>query len=242
MPHCDECPREREPRSLARWVLAPTCAVALALLATACGSSTKAGQQAPADNGVASGTAQEILNASVAAAKQADSVTVHADTKVTRSASLQLDMRLTRDAGAGKVVALGNEFQLVRVGGSLYVKAPAAFYRRLGVAKTPPAGTWLKLPASTALSQFADLAGTATRLLSTSGSVTKGALTTLDGEPVIELKTTGNLYTGRLYVKTTGEPYPVKLTKQGRETARISFSGWNATGQPVAPSASVTAG
>ncbi len=79
-------------------------------------------------------------------------------------------------------------------------------------------------------------------MLSTSGNITKGASTTLAGQPVIELKTEGKLYKGRLYVKTTGEPYPVRLEKHGRETSLITFSAWNDTAPPVAPTKTTSAG
>ena len=57
---------------------------------------------------------------------------------------------------------------------------------------------------------------------------------------MIELKTEGKLYKGRLYIKTTGEPYPLRLEKTGRETSHATFTNWNQTPAPTAPTNTTT--
>ncbi len=75
-----------------------------------------------------------------------------------------------------------------------------------------------------------------------SGDVNKGTTRQVDGQSALELKTTGKLYTGRLYVSATGQPYPVRLEKHGRETAQFTFTDWNATPAPTAPTTTVSGG
>lgn len=78
------------------------------------------------------------------------------------------------------------------------------------------------------------------RLLSTPGSVVKGATTTVNEQKVVELKETTKVYKGSLFVATTGKPYPVLLVKSGgRETGRTTFSEWDEDFSLNAPSPSV---
>ena len=65
-------------------------------------------------------------------------------------------------------------------------------------------------------------------------SLTKGPITTINGQKAIELKTKGKLYTGAIYIAATGTPYPIEIVKHGRETGQTTFTGWN---QPVTLSA-----
>ncbi len=201
-------------------------------LLSGCGSS---------GNDVASKEPKEILQASEAAIAKATSATINSKSSV-GPLTLTADLKLTRSGGGqGAISLVGLQFEVVRVGDSVYLKGNPAFYRRLGV-KPPPAGTWLKGSASGRLREtaaFTDLTTQATRILSTNGTITKGATTTVEGEPAIELKTEGKLYKGRLYVKTSGEPYPLKLEKSGRETSTTTFTNWNSTPPPTAPAATI---
>jgi len=55
---------------------------------------------------------------------------------------------------------------------------------------------------------------------------------------VIALEQTAKLYSGALFIATTGKPYPVELVKHGKETGQTTSSGWN---QPVSLSAPANA-
>ena len=151
-------------------------AVALALVALAgCGSS---------ENGVASKSGKEILAASKAAAESASSVHVVGKTSQGRL-SLTINLSLASNGGRGQVSFLGLNFEVIRIASTVYVKGTQAFYKRLGAALGAtlhvPKGTWLKAPAGSGplaqLAAFADLRGELDRMLSTPGSVTKGAST-----------------------------------------------------------------
>lgn len=204
-----------------------------------CGSSSDSKSDS---NGVASEGPQQILAAAKSAAAKADSVTVNGTSSLSKLVKTAVVLELTQTGGQGTVELIKIKLHLIRTGDAIYVKGSDELYERLGI--KPPASpeTWVKLPANSALAPYADLAGETTRLLSTKGTVTKGAATTVEGQPAIELKTEGKLYRGQLFVKTTGEPLPIKLEKAGRETGAFTFSKWNTTPAPVAPTNFVSVG
>ncbi len=199
----------------------------LALLSAA----ALAGCGGSSGNGVASKSAREILAASTAAAEAASSVHI-AGASAQGLLKLALDLQLSREAGHSQLDLLGTKFEVIRTGDTIYVKGSRRFYRQLGLDPTRiPTDTWVKVPnvttRSAQLASLATLHQETRQLLTTTGAVTKGASTTIDGQPVIELKTNGRLYSGAIYVDTTGDPYPLQIVKKGRESSRITFSGWN---------------
>ncbi len=208
--------------------------LSLAVFVAGCGGSSS--------NGVASKSATEILAASKAAATSATSV--HVVSKASQGPLvLTSDLELASNGGRAQISLLGLSFEVLRIGDTLYAKGNPAFYKRLGgAAAKVPAGTWLKAPASgvqlAQLAAFADLRGELGRLVTSSVPVVKGVSTTVNGQPVIELKQTAKLYSGALFIATTGKPYPVQLVKHGRETGQTTFSGWN---EPVTLSAPANA-
>ena len=130
------------------------------------------------------------------------------------------DLQLTTGGGRARVVLLGSESEAIRVGDTLYLKSSPAFYRRLaqrtGVHVAP--GTWLKTPAHGAqLHRVRRPHRTQQRARPAAErpavSLTKGPTTTIDGQKAIELKTKGKLYTGAIYIATTGDPYPLQIVK-----------------------------
>jgi hypothetical protein len=214
--------------------LALLLTLALVAALTGCGSS---------GNGVASKSASEILAVTKAAAASATSV--HVVSKASQGPlSLTLNLDLASNGGRGQVSLLGLAFELIRVGNTLYLKGNPAFYTRLSstTGLHLPRGVWLKAPASggklAQLAAFTEASGELNRLLSSTGPVTKGATSTVNGQKAIELKETAKLFSGSLYVAATGKPYPIELVKRGKETGQITFSGWNA---PVSLSAPANA-
>jgi hypothetical protein len=221
----------RTPRSTHALATLSTVALLAGLLA-GCGSS---------DNGVASKEPKEILQASEKAIGNASSVTINGQS-AQGPLKLTLNLKLNRQGGQGAINLLGLQIEVIKTGQTVYVKGSPALYQRLEI-KAPPAGTWIKAPASGKLSQlaaFTDLGGEASRIISTSGKIAKGATTTIEGQPAIELRTEGKLYKGRLYIKTTGEPYPLKLEKTGRETSHTTLTNWNNTPPPTPPTNTTT--
>jgi hypothetical protein len=211
-----------------RTAISHTIALAIVLAALAgCGGSS--------DNGVASKSASEILAAAKNAALNARSVHIQSQSAQGRLTFTE-SVDLTTTSGHAQVTFLGLKYEVIRTSEAIYLKGTPAVYENLAIKPARvPAGTWIKAP--TTNPQFAQVAaptklqGEINLLLPSIGPVTKGASTTTNGQNTIQLKTSGKLYTGSLLVATTGKPYPVQITKTGRETAQVTFSGWN---QPIA--------
>jgi hypothetical protein len=202
------------------------------MLASVCGCGSSS-------NGVASTSPADIVAAATSAAKRASSVHIQA-----RSASgpltLALDMSYAKNGAAGSVSVLGIDYQLIRIGDTLYVSGNSRFYRGLArtlhgpaaraVAKLP-SGAWLKAGVgggrASGLAAVTEMNTELALILGGGTPVAKGTEKTVNGQPTIELKQTAKLYTGALFVATTGKPYPILQRKTGRETGQTSFSGWN---------------
>jgi hypothetical protein len=207
--------------------------LALALLAlglamlTGCGGSSSG-------NGVASKSANEILSASKAAADEASSVHV-SGSLVTSGAHVTLDLSLASGKGAtGSLSENGMSFKLILVGDTAYINASPAFYRQLGgkAAAQLLAGKWMKAPANTGefaqLGQLGSMSKLIDAVLTTHGALTKGGTATINGQSAIAV--TDATKGGTLYVATTGQPYPLQISKTGSEGGKITFDRWN---QPV---------
>lgn len=203
-------------------------ALGLPALAGCGGSGSSSG------NGVASKSANAIVNASKTAADKASSVHV-SGSLVTGGAHVKLDLSLASGKGAtGSLSENGMSFKLVMVGNTAYISGSAAFYRQLGGAAAAQllAGKWLKAPANTGefaqLGQLASMSKLIDAVLSSHGKLTKGATTTIGGQSAIAV--TDASKSGTLYVATTGEPYPLQISKTGSEGGKITFDRWN---QPI---------
>jgi hypothetical protein len=181
-------------------------------------------------NGIASKAPAEILAASTAAATGATSV--HVVSKASQGRlTLAFNAQLASHGGRVQLSVLGIAYEVIRIGETVYVKGSAGLYESLGITANVPRGSWLTGPVSGQLGQLAtitDLSRELNRLLPASNAVlAKGPTTTLDGQHALELKATAKLFTGVLYIHTTGKPYPIELAKHGRETGRSTFSEWN---------------
>jgi hypothetical protein len=192
------------------------------------------GSGSSSGNGVASKSADEIVSASKAAADKASSVHV-AGSLVTSGAHVTLDLSLAAGKGAtGSLSENGMSFKLIMVGNTAYITASPAFYRQLGGAAAAQllAGKWLKAPANTGefaqLGQLASMSKLIDAVLSVHGKLAKGSTTRIGGQSAIAV--TDASKGGTLYVATTGEPYPLQISKTGSEGGKITFDRWN---QPV---------
>lgn len=218
-------------------------ALLLLLLITLALATSVAGCGGSSDQSTASKSPAKILAASRAAADAATSVHIVSTASLGRL-SLTNDLELASDGGRAKLSFIGLDYEVIRIGDTLYLKGNAALFRRLfhGGGPHVPAGTWLEGSASTGrLARFAGLTDLSSRLallLKGTDTLTKGATTTIDGQPAIELKEAAKLYAGTLAVATTGKPYPLQIVKRGRESGKTTFSGWN---QPISLSAPANA-
>ncbi len=209
--------------------------IATLVLAFLCGCGSSS-------NGVASKSPAEILATATSAAQQASSVHVHANS-ANGPLTLTLDMNYTKNGAHGSVSLFGLDYQLIRIGDTLYVSGNSRFYRELAqtlsghaataVAKLP-AGTWLKATVGSGpgsgLAPITDMDSELALILGRGTPAAKGAETSVNGQQAIELKQAAKLYNGSLFIATTGKPYPILQRKTGRETGQTTFSAWN---QPV---------
>ena len=194
--------------------------VVLAIVLAGCGSGES----------LTSKSAAQILAASRSAALSASSVRVVSNAAQDRGRlSSMSDLELTGGGGRARTSFLGQTSEVMRIGDTLYVKGGPALYKRVAerTGVHVPQGTWLsetvaRKPLPT------DLSRELTLLLRSPGSLTKGPTTTIAGQKAIELKETGRkLFTGAIYIATTGKPYPIEIVKHGQETGKTTFTGWN---------------
>jgi hypothetical protein len=208
--------------------------VLIAVAIAGCGGSSSS-----SGNGVADKTPEEILAATKTASDKATSVHVSGSI-VSEKSPITLDMNLLAGKGGrGKLSESGLPFELIQVGGSVYIKGSAAFYKHIGgsAAAQLLQGKWLKAPSSDAnfasLSQLTDLRQLVDQTLTSHGSLKKTATTTINGQKVIGV--TDTTKGGTLYIATTGKPYPIEISKGGSGGGKITFDRWNSTVTLAAP-------
>jgi hypothetical protein len=207
----------------ARWL---SVSALLAVLALAgCGGSSSS------DNGVAGKSAAEIVAAAKAAADTAGSVHV-AGSLVSGGTPLTLDLSLAAGKGGqGRISENGLSFEVIQLNGTAYISGSQAFYTHFAgpAAAQLLQGKWLKASATTGslatLAPLTELRRLIDSALATRGTLSKGAQTTVEGQPAIAVSETAQK--GTLYVATTGKPYPIEIAKSGSGGGRIVFSKWN---------------
>jgi hypothetical protein len=206
-------------------------ALLLILLAAAiagCGSSSSG------DNGLASKSPTEIVEAAKTAAAGAASVHV-AGSIVSEGKPITLDMELVAGKGGkGRITLEGVSIDLIQVDKAVYINASAAFYRHIGgsAAAQLLQGKWLKAPENSkefsSLAQLTDLGKLINGTLAAHGALTKAPERTIEGQKAVGV--TDSSKGGTLYVAATGTAYPLELVKTGASGGRIVFNRWN---QPV---------
>lgn len=182
--------------------------------------------------------ARLALADAVRSARQASSV--HVSGKVeSGSTPVTLDLTLARGKGAkGTVTENGLSFNLVQVGGKVYIQGSDAFWKHYAPSTAGLLhGRWISVPASNP--RFAELAPltSASKLFalveSSHGRLVNHGLTTYDGQKTAEIYDTSD--GSKLYVAATGTPYPVALVGGRRHPQdQLRFDSWNA---PVSLSA-----
>jgi hypothetical protein len=196
----------------------------LAALIAGCGSSSSG-------NGVAAKSPPQILEAAKAAAAKATSVHI-AGTISSSGKPVSLDMELLAGKGGkGKISQEGFTIRLIQVHGAVYINGSAAFYNHVGGAAAAQLlqGKWLKAPANSgelaSLAELTDLSKLIGTALSDHGKLSKGSSTTIEGQKAIGLDDTTK--GGTLYVATTGAPFPLEITKTGKESGKVVLDRWN---------------
>jgi hypothetical protein len=211
----------------------------LVLLLIAAAIAGCGGSSSSSGNGVAGKTPAEILAATKVASDTASSVHVSGSI-VSGKSPITLDMSLLAGKGGrGKLSEGGLPFELIQVGGSVYIKGSAAFYKNIGgtAAAQLLQGKWLKAPSSdgnfASLSRLTDLRQLVDQTLTSHGSLKKSGTTTINGQKVVGISDTTK--GGTLYIATTGKPYPVEISKDGSGGGKIAFDRWNGEVTLAAP-------
>jgi hypothetical protein len=223
------------------------CAIAVfVLLLAGCGgnkngaSSSTASTSAAAatttadSNGEASKSGPQIIadtQKAIAAAKS-----VHIVGSGT-SAGTKLTIDITYDTsakggGEGHLSINGLGFDIAHVAGKTYFRGDAKFltqYTGAAGAKLL-AGKWFFVSnAATgsfaSLVQLTNLSTLAAAIIGTTATITKGAATTVDGQPAIALTKKGTA--GELDIATTGPAYPLELSPGGKASGVIKFEDWD---------------
>lgn len=239
-------------------------AAALALIAgggvlAGCGSSsdsssggaatTAAATSTAAPNGIENKSAKEILDASLAAANAASSVTV-TGALTQDGQKVALDLQLGEEAAQGSITAQGVDIEIKVLGGKSYFKLSGeAFAKIAGAGDNPElvqavsallGDKWLVAPDEQAAGELSSLGKLSQKgellkgIIESAGDVTVAGSSQVNGQPVILLK--GSDESGTLAIATTGEPYPLQVKgSDGSDGGQIDFTDWNAPVNVTAP-------
>jgi hypothetical protein len=184
-------------------------------------------------NGVASKPPNQIVTAASNAISHASTVHV-AGSIQSGGTPLSLDLSLVSGKGGQGVMSEnGLTFRIVAVGQNVYIQGTPAFWQHFGGARAAQLldGKWLKAPATARFAPIASLTNLQelfNRVLLSHGALKKGSIETVNGQKAIAVHDT--TAGGTLYVATTGQPYPVEVSKRGAGAGRIVFDRIN---QPV---------
>jgi hypothetical protein len=189
-------------------------------------------------------SADEILAKSRSALLAARSV--HAKGVVENSGtSYTLDLRLVRGVGAaGSLASQGRSLGVLRIGKVAYVRPDAATWRAAtgsDAAAHTFAGKYLRVTdaSGSAFKPFlalTDVRQTYGPSLAPPGTVTKGPVSNLRGQRVIDLKIDGGA-SGDVFVALDGTPYPLRLAYGRGAAQHVDFDQFGAKVALAAPPA-----
>jgi hypothetical protein len=180
-------------------------------------------------------------------AATATATSVHVAGTVPQGASpIVLDLNVSNSQTAtGSMQINGQPIDVIRIGTTVYFKAPTAFYSAQGVSAAGAnllGGRWVKVPASMATSSsyasffaLTDLHTLTGSLLAPTGPVTTAGQGTVQGTKVIYL---ADGTKGKLAVSLQGKPYPLQVTPAKGSSGQVSFS-WDAPVSVSAPAGAV---
>ncbi|MFD5182156.1 hypothetical protein ACFWMQ_05855 [Streptomyces sp. NPDC058372] len=189
-------------------------------------------------NGVGKLSAAQIHAKAKKAA--AASVTVRlTGSLISEGETFKLDMRLKKNGGLGKVTSKNGEFQLMRVGEQLFLKARADFWTHDKGGDKPTGadseaadkldGMFVKVPegdpAYKQLTTFTDKDVLLGGLLTLHGKVATGDRGSVGGVRTIAVSGDSGAG-GTLDVSLEGTAYPLRLTRAG-DAGALRMSDWN---------------
>jgi hypothetical protein len=195
-----------------------------------------AGSAAPAGNGVAALSADQILQRATDALGRAGSYRAKGTVDMDGDRST-MDFTMRGADFAGSMSSGTATIDLLAVGGKKYMRPNRAFWvtaagKKEGrVLADAYRDRWIAGADSD--KSFAAIfeVGDVRTLLEPSGALTKGPAKVIDGVPAVGLVDAGDPG-ALLYVATTGEPYPLQLTGEGG--AVLAFSEFGTARHEVA--------
>jgi hypothetical protein len=208
-----------------------------------------AGAAALPSNGVAAATPGAIIADARSAVESASTVHV-SGTMISGAARISVDIEMVTDKGgygtftatqAGRAAS----YQLVTLGGDLYIKGDRSFWALGGASSTVTAalqGRWVK--ESAAHGDNAVLASILTArtffagALALHGTLAKLSTSSAMGQPVVPV--TNGAKTGIIYVATTGKPYPVEITVRGAKGGTLVVSRVDQPASVTAPANAIS--
>jgi hypothetical protein len=209
----------------------------------AAGAIAACGSSSPSGNGVAAKSPSDILTSATNAIQGAKSVHVTGALN-DGGQSIKLDLNILSGQGAkGSMSQNGLSFQLIASGKYVYINGSPQFWKKFGgaAAATLFQGKWLKAPANSSnfasLTSLTNLHSLAQALLTGHGSLSKGSTTTVNGQKVISV--TDSSKSSKLYVATTGKPYPIEIAKTGSGAQHVDFDNYNAAVSLTPPAKSI---
>jgi hypothetical protein len=208
------------------------------IVAAACGGSTTS------SSSESKKSAADIFADAKTAVTSASSYHV-AGTADDNGDQLKFDVALSKGRSGGTIGTSGAMLQIVLSGGSLYLRGDAASWAKIAgnesVAQLA-AGKWIKAPASSP--GFKDLATTLdpaqlVATVSAQGRITKGPVTTINGQKAVPLVDHGD--GGTLYVAATGTPYILKIvdSKASGSAGSLTFDQFGTATVPPVPTNAV---
>jgi hypothetical protein len=208
-----------------RFSIPAIVAVLVAVAVAACGSSGSSG------NGVAAKSPSQILTAASSALEHASSVHVSGE-ETTGGQTTSLDLHIASGKGATGTLAEGGlSFKLILVDNEVYIYGSPAFLQHFAGSSAAALfkGKWIKAPAAGGafgdLSSLTNLKEFAEDLLTSHGPLTKGPSKPVNGHPAVALVDSSK--GTKLYVATTGTPYPIEVTKGSDASQHVAFDSYN---------------
>jgi hypothetical protein len=190
-------------------------------------------------------SADEILALSRAALLRASSVHAKGNL-VSDGTPYTINMRMVRGVGAvGTMAVQGKGLTLVRIGDTAYVQPDAAFLRAATNSASSVrllSGTYFKVTArkSALFAPFVALTDAEQAFSSTlapTGAVTKGKITLIGKQRVVDLLVDGGK-SGHVFVALAGTPYPVRVVYDTSARQHVDLDSFGARVKLAAPPAS----
>jgi hypothetical protein len=224
-----------------------TSAASASATATSAPSASPSASASPTLTAKLTGAAATALVAkALANTKAAPSVRVDGQGVGTGSGSqtVTFDITLVRNKGCEGTIALSKveTFQIVEVGGYVWMKPSAAYYASLKLTKAAAAlvaDKYIKVKSTDAqigsLTQICSFSGLFSQIPTPTGTSFDAIPTSYDGQPVYELTQAGK--PGSAYITNTSTPMLLRLADRKASTGAVTFTDYGSTTSITPPSA-----